>query len=936
MYQKNRILKAIQYTLLSGAAISAVPFAVQAAENEPQAEVERIEVTGSRIRRSQMEGANPVQLLGKLEIEKMGLSSVGEVLQTLTASAGAASNTQNNNGSDGATRFSLRGIGEQRTLILINGRRVVAGGAGADTSVDLNAIPVSMVKRIEVLKDGASAVYGSDAIAGVVNIITRNDFDGFEINTTAGVTGEGDGEQVGFDVTYGTSSDKGNTVVNFGFHEQKSIFMGDRGFSEYELRAYPDGHTEQGGSSASPWANVDGAPGSANDPDAPLADANVTRGPEFGDWRTRDGSTDSYNYNPVNYLQTPRKRFYISALTNQELGSAGIFEDVRAFGEASYSQTSGDVLIAPEPLAPLIFFGTEAPYSPDNYYNQTQGPKDADGNSYVLNDWRRRMLESGGRHDSQQSRTSRVVVGLEGQLTNGWDWELSYNYGENSYNQVSVGNYHLDRVAEAVGPTHFDSDNVLRCGATAADLIDGCVPLNIFGEPGTENEISDEMMQYISGNYPTMRDGGNKQTSWQFIVSGDLFELPAGAVGFAFGLETRKETGFYQPDSLLMNGITTAGDSQPTKGGYSVDESFVELIIPVLDTVEIDFAARFSDYSNFGSNTTGKLGVRWRPSDSLLVRATASQAFRAPNLDELFRGAAIDFPEVHDRCADDAEIGNANCIASGVPATGYNDDGVEQIPTQEAGNSGLEPEEADILTAGIVYNTDLLDNMSFTLDYWSIELENAISQVGAQNRLDGCVDHGMFCDDMVRFTEGAATGQFIHIKDPFLNIGGINTSGIDFNAKFTADSSFGEFAFNFNTTYLLEYDKIVHDKLTVAHEGRFDVDNDGHFAKWKSNFSVDWTLNDFVSNVTVNYISGVEETEKGWWTEPFQRDVEANTTVNMQTAYYMNDNVNMSLGINNVFDEKPPYVFSAFGANTDVNTYQVIGRYMYLKLGVKF
>lgn len=922
---------ALTLTLPATLFLTPMSYAEESAE-----EVERISVTGSRIKRAEMEGANPVQVLEMADMEKMGLSSVGDILQTLTSSAGAASNTQNNNGSDGATRFSLRGIGSQRTLVLMNGRRIVAGGAGADVSVDLNAIPVGMIKRIEVLKDGASAVYGSDAIAGVVNIITRDDFDGFEAKGMIGQQSEGDGKQKGIDISIGSNSDRGNSMITFGYHEQESIFMGDRKFSEYELRAYPDGHTEQGGSSASPWANVDGAPGSANDPDNPLADANVTRGPDYGEWRERDGSIDSYNYNPVNYLQTPRKRFYIAGSSNYELGSFSIFQDAVAFGEVSYSQTSGSVLIAPEPLAPLIFFGTAAPYSADNFYNQTQGPKDADGNSYQLNDWRRRMLESGGREDTQESRTSRVVFGLNGQFSNGWDWEISYNYGENSYSQVTTGNYHLSRVAEAVGPTHTDTDGVLRCGATTADLVDGCVPLNIFGQPGTDTEITDEMMQYISGNYPTMRDGGNKQTSWQAIVNGDLMELPAGAVGFAAGIESRKESGYYQPDSLLMNGITTAGDSQPTQGGYSVDEAFLEVIIPVIDSFEVDFAVRFSDYSNFGSNTTGKLGVSWRPTENILLRATASQAFRAPNIDELYRGAAIDFPEVHDRCADDDEVGNPNCIASGVPASGYNDDGVEQIPTLESGSATLEPEEADILTAGIVYNSDLLDNLSFTLDYWSIDLTNAISQVGAQNRLDGCTDLGLFCDGMVRFPDGPAEGQFIHIEDPFLNIGGIETSGIDFNANFTADSSFGEFKFNFNTTYLLEYNKIVHDQLTVAHEGRFDVDNDGHFAEWKSNFSVDWVISDFSTNLTLNYISGVEETEKGWWTDPFQRDVDANLVLNGQTSYFVNDNITLSLGINNILDEEPPYVYSAFGANTDVNTYQVTGRYVYLQAGLSF
>ena len=519
MYSNSKIAKAVRLAMMIGASAAAAISAPAAFAAEDGAEsVERIEVTGSRIKRSDMEGANPVTVIDEVAISKMSVTNVGDLLNNLTSAAGNATNTQTNNGGDSATRFSLRGIGEERTLVLINGRRVVAGGGGANASVDLNTIPTSIVKRVEVLKDGASSIYGSDAIAGVVNIITRNDFEGFEVKLNYGEAGEGDGAQTGIDMTFGAVGEKGSVVVAVGYNDQEDVFMGDRAFSEFELRAYPDGSTQQGGSSAPPWSNVDGYPGSAPSDSNPLGDANVTRGPEFGDWRVRDGATDSYNYNPVNYLQTPSKRVYANVFANYEIA-----EDIQAFTEVSYTETRGNRLIAPEPLAPLVFFGTPAPYSADNYYNYMYGPKDPDGNSYVLNDWRRRMLETGGRANSRNYKTFRTVVGFEGDFELGdrsFSWELSYNYGKSDAVERASGYFNLDRVGEAVGPTGWLDENgslivdgngnaivnpsngsSLVCLNADGNVIPGCVPLNIFGEPGTDTQITDEMLQYISRNY---------------------------------------------------------------------------------------------------------------------------------------------------------------------------------------------------------------------------------------------------------------------------------------------------------------------------------------------------------------------------------------------------------------------------------------------------
>lgn len=965
---KNALAKSVRLALISGAVATTFTAPTVFAADEDSAKVERISVTGSRIKRTDMEGANPITTIDAAAIEKMGVNNVGDLLQNLTSSAGAAVNTQTNNGGDSSTRFSLRGIGDERTLVLINGRRVVSGGEGANSSVDLNTIPTAIVKRVEVLKDGASATYGSDAIAGVVNIITKNDFEGFELKANHGGSDRGDAETTGIDVTFGAASDRGNVVVALGHSEQKSAFMGDREFSEFELRAYEDGHTEKGGSSAPPWVNAN------------TADGRVSRGPDYGDWRAYNGDTDSYNYNPVNYLQTPSTRRYASVFSNYVLGEFGFLGEVNSFAEASYVQTSGSMLTAPEPLAPLVFFGKEAPYSANNYYNQKFGPHDANGNAYEIADWRRRMLETGGRLNERDYKTFRTAVGFNGVFENGWDWEVAYTWGQSDSTVRGQGYFNLDKVAEAVGPTGWldaagnlmvDVNGNPIVNASGSDLvcldanntvIAGCVPLNIFGQPGTADEVSPEMLQYISGNYNTTELGQNKQEVLQAIVSGDLFDVPAGTVGFAAGWETREESGSYTPDSLILQDITTAGSAAATGGGYDVQEFFGEINVPILSgapmahMLDFEAALRYSDYSTFGTNTSGKIGLKWMPVETLMVRATLSEAFRAPTTSDLFGGAETDFPEATDKC--DANLyplngityaqamaspSFANCIATGVPATGYDSGGVEQIPTKIGGAENwnpsvqLTPETADILTVGFVYNPDFIENFSVSVDYWKIELENALSTISTQTRLDGCFDAGKFCDTIHRFgPTSPVAGGILKVEDYAVNVGGINTAGIDYDLRYSFETDFGDFRLGLDGTYLLEYDKILGYGEPVDHVGRFEVNHDGMFAKLKTNFTVNWDISDFSTTLTTRYISSVVETEAGWWTDAFERDVDSNIIVDLQASYAATEHLTISAGVDNLFDKEPPFVYSAFGANTDVATYDVIGRVVYLRAGVRF
>ncbi|MCW8833578.1 MAG: TonB-dependent receptor plug domain-containing protein, partial [Colwellia sp.] len=367
MYNNSKVAKAIRLAMMFGAAATAsVATNAFSAEEAVEEDVERIEVTGSRIKRADMEGANPVQVITREDLVASGISNMGDILQEIPSVAGAATNTAINNGGSGAIRVSLRGLGSPRTLVLLNGRRMVASGTGANSSVDLSTIPTAIVKRVEVLKDGASAIYGSDAIGGVVNIITRDDFEGFELNAGYDIgTEESDGETKSFDFTIGFSGDKGNAVINAYYVEQGAQWSGDRDWSMFEDDMnWETAELDKGGSSAPPWGRYNGIPGECgsrthgagsgpgqSDP----SDFSNPNGYDCWDW-----DKDTYNYAPANYHLTPQERYGIFAS-----GSYEINDYVRVFTELSFNRRTSDTKLAPLPLAPLAFFGFSAPYSAD-------------------------------------------------------------------------------------------------------------------------------------------------------------------------------------------------------------------------------------------------------------------------------------------------------------------------------------------------------------------------------------------------------------------------------------------------------------------------------------------------------------------------------------------------------------------------------------------
>ena len=965
MYNNSKVAKAIRLAMMVGAgaaaAISVPAFSADGAES-----IEKIEVTGSRIKRVDMEGANPVQVITRAELVSSGITNMGDILQEIPSVAGAGTNTAINNGGSGAIRVSLRGLGASRTLVLLNGRRMVASGLGANSSVDLSTIPTAVVKRVEVLKDGASAIYGSDAIGGVVNIITRDDFEGFEFNASYDVgTQENDGETKSFDVTVGMSSDRGNAVVNAYYVQQGAQWAGDRDWSAYDFgKDTETGELIPGGSSAPPWGrynglnsvneanftqlrlNEDGTPdlddagaeqfdlpdgtcnsfthGAANGPgQSEPTPANAT-GYDCWDW-----DKDTFNYAPANYHLTPQERYGIYAS-----GEYDITDSMRFTTELSFNRRTSKIKLAPLPLAPLAFFGwTDAPYAADNYYNQQFGPKDMNGDTVEIADWRRRMIETGGRDSLFRVETVRAMFALDGEFSNGLGYELSYVFGANDSATQGAGGVNFEKVSNAVGPSFMNDQGEVICGTEAAP-ISGCVSLNTFGTPGTDGQVTQEMMDYIT--FEAHDFGSNEQQIMSASIFGDAFELPAGTVGFAAGIEHREEKGADFPDALIALGITSGSSRTSTQGSYTVDEVFVEANLPLLkdaplaQALEVDVAVRYSDYNTFGDTTNHKIGVRWVPFDGLMVRGTSSTAFRAPSTSDLFAGSSDNSPEVIDPCNTNP---TAFCIADGVPAEGFEPIG-DQLSSTKGGNVDVQPEESDIFTAGLVYTPDFVEGVSFTFDYWDIEITNAISTLGEQLILDNCAATGEYCDKITRFgADSGLYGNSIDIDDRTANVGGVESSGYDFNVRYTTDLKDGSLTLNVDSTYYATYDITLANGEIVENAGYFLRNSgDGNFPEWKTNADLRYTTDDWSASWSVRYIGEVDE--------PFDvdsgfRTIDASIINDARFSYFM-DNMQATIGLNNVFDEDPPFANTGFNDNTDPSTYMTTGRHIYVSLGMSF
>jgi outer membrane receptor protein involved in Fe transport len=871
------------------------PSYTNAVENANGAdELERIQVTGSRIKRSDLENASPVTVISAEQINMTGISNVENLLQEMSFSAGVAGNATNaywTSGGYGTAQVNLRGMGTKRTLVLLNGRRVVAGGTGANSSVDLNMIPTSVIERIEVLRDGASAIYGADAIAGVVNIITKKDFDGGEFSVKAGMADDGDGENQDINLTLGGSFDRGNAVVSVSYTNTDNVLQSDRiDCAKYGTEA---GTFECFGSSTTEGGRALLADGTGvqinQNPDT------ATHGNDFGSY-----NPELHGFEWIPYLNavSPMERINVSSFVNYQVN-----DDVNLFTEALYSKRKGEQIVTPRRLGGVHV-------SKDFRYNPT---------GQDLEITRRRNTELGAPYFFQETDTIRIVLGLQGELANGWEWEVAYNYGRNT--GVDGWTFDIDpaRAAQTLDDSicTYDNSNGIPCG-------------DWFGV----NELSQEVIDYVK--YRREGTGGNEQRTWTANINGDLWELPAGQMAFAAGIEKRWEDGWRNPDSTVLRN----GQEDAIEGSYDVSEAYIEFSIPLLadmpwaKSLHADVAVRYSDYNFAGSETTHKIGLSWRVDDSLTFRGVQSTAFRAPVITELFGGTNGENLRTIDPCENASGNILTNCLADGVPAD-FLQDGTTVL-TNVGGNPELGPETADTFTFGIVWEPQFIEGFSSTVDYFDIEVENAITSVNGSDQLKLCyedpVGNDKFCGTFFRHP---VTKQVVEINQRPVNAAVENVSGIDFNANYKFELAGLNATTNLDVTHLLKHERTPFKGQPTIDFVGYITEDQGSYTDWRGNLDFGLSGDNWMVNYSLRYIGGADDVNGGDF-DPLGKSVGSVTYSDIAGAYDVTDTLRVSAGIDNIFEKEAPYLTSWNDANTDVMTYDLLGRRGYVRVTYNF
>ncbi len=880
--------------LLFASACAAVGLAGVAQAQEAGA-VEEIVVTGSRIKRADIEGVGPVTVVGQKEIAATGITNVENLLQRLPAAAGFGGNQTNAYWSSrgwGTATINLRGLGINRTLVLLNGRRMVNGGTGANSAPDLNTIPAAIIGRIEVLKDGASAVYGTDAVAGVVNIITRDDYDGFAISGRYAISDEWDGDDRTIDASYGWQGERASLSLAATYQKTDAVNMASRapcGLSG------ATGHLVCQGSGST-------AGGRASLPNGQII--NFTGGDSYAPY---SAALHGFNGNPYINAVNPIER-----LTTGAFAKFALTDNIELFGEALYTKRESEQLSAPGTLSNLAIAAT----NPTNPTGQN------------INLIQRRLVEGGPRMAYQETDTYQLTGGARGKFAGDWTWEVAAGWGRNEGVDGFTNIANRQRVADTL--------NTAVCSFASG----AAVPCGDYLGAG---DLTPQVVNYILTT--TEDEGGNETLNLTGDVTGSLFELPAGPLQVAAGVMYREDKGWRNPDPLIVAGIANSNQQSPINGTIKAKEAYAEVSVPVvrdmplMEMVRVDGAIRYSDYRKFGSDTNYKLGLDWTLGGGLRARATWGTAFRVPNVAELFSGRTEGLLTTTDPCSRYATSSNAvlraNCQASGVPASYIQPN--NNILTTTGGNENLRPETAETLTIGAVWEPRFIPRLALTLDYWTIEIDNAIRSIPGSTKLSVCYNtpnlaHPFCSSD--NFTRNTLTGEVSYLSSQQVNVGAETVKGIDAAARYSWDIRGVRAGIDANVTYLKDYTIIPYPGgAPIVYRG-FIGGGNGGYPKWRglATFSLDdpkWSASWSVQWIGKAHDFNAAPTAVGGKTS----DVFYN---NAQFQYRVNDQATVAVGVDNIFEPDVPYIASYTDGNTDTMTYDLLGRRGYVRLSYQF
>jgi outer membrane receptor protein involved in Fe transport len=937
-----------------------------------------IVVTGSRIRSANLEATTPVTQVTAADVVTQGVTRIEDLVNQLPQ-AFAAQNVTVANGASGTATLNLRGLGSPRTLVLIDGRRMPYGGV-TNSAADINQIPTQMIERVDILTGGASAVYGSDAVAGVVNFIMKKDFEGVEITSQYNFYwhendfgGPGavklrdtidnlnainpsqfelpdstvtDGEGKEFSVMMGVNSGdgRGNITAYATVFDSEEVLQGDRDYSACSL------------STAAPLVSF-GCGGSATSAGGLFTDfaGNYYLTPDTAtNMRDFDFASDLYNFGPLNHYQRPERRYSIGAMGHYEFSEyADVYTQLAFTDYESIAQIApGGVFFETSSINcgnPLIPVGILPTIGCD------AGAIAADTSvPFYIG---RRNVEGGGRQQSFANSTFRAVAGLRGAISEAWNYDVSAQFAQGTGTATTLNNFDLNRVKFALDVV--DVGGVPTCRAALPGGIDAnCVPYNPFVPGGITQEQLDYM--HVKG----IQIGRINQEIYNGIITGDLgnygFKTPwaSDGVQVVFGTEYRRDTLTNNVDALQEQGLLT-GSGGPTigiSGSTQVQELFFEGRVPLLqdqamaESLSFDTAYRYSDYDEFTTDTY-KVGMEWAPVSDIRFRGSYQRAVRAANIVELFTAQGFNlFDMAGDPCGPgdrDPEASDAECIASGVPAANVGqpllDSPAGQYNFLQGGNLALAPEESDTVSYGIVLTPRFAPGLAVTIDYFDIDIEDTISTFGAENTLDACYHNNDAdaCSRILRNQNGQLWVGTGNVIDTNINIGSLSTKGYDLNATYTGleVGRFGSLSFNLTGT-------LVDELITEPGPGIEPYDCVGFYSsvcgtpnpEWRHRLRTSWaTPWNLDLSLTWRYYGEVE----GFGFDPARIDFElgAEDYFDLAANWAVTEKASVTLGINNVLDDNPSIsatVGTTGNGNTFPQTYDAMGRYVFLRARVGF
>ncbi|MEJ7667819.1 MAG: TonB-dependent receptor [Casimicrobiaceae bacterium] len=878
-FQRKKVATALGYALGVGGALSLLPGLVIAQDI-------RVDVTGSNIKRVEGEGGLPVQTITRQDIERTGVQTSAELLTRITSnqSSGNYNDSQGiGNNLNGFAGASLRGLGFQRTLVLLNGRRV-ANFASAGTGVDVNSIPLAAVERVEILRDGASAIYGTDAVGGVINFILRRDFRGAELYGYYGDSEQGGGETFRGNVAGGygdLSTQRFNVFGWFDFVDQKNLAANQRPFSRTAF--LPADGVDRTSANSFP-ANVATPAGTRNP-------ANPACIPPLSFPTTRSPRQCRFDFAATIDIQPP----------SEKLNTGGQFvwqflPDHQLFLEGSYSKNKFDYIISPTPVSSAITPNGEPIDLPPTSPFYPAAFAAANGLAGKPLSVSYRTFELGGRATSAENEQTRGVVGVRGVFRT-WDYQASFNYNENEARSDFTGG---------------TLSTALFVPAFATGLI------NPFGPNNAAGLALLRSTQVFGNEYVNTA----KVKQFEFKTSNEIYKLPAGPLSIAFGGEYREEE-LQQINSPVSNSGDIVGGSgmiPSVFGDRDVYAFFAEANIPIVKNVEVQLAVRYDDYSDFGETTNPKVAIRWQPSNQLLLRASYGKGFRAPGLDDLFTppgrtntGDSYDDPL---RC----------------PITNSAFDCNLQLDRIFGGNRNLKPERSEQYSAGIVWEPNNI--VSIGVDYFFIKVEDTIGVIGDQTIFTDPRYISLITRRPPDAQFPTLPGRIDAIVDTLQNIGKIETSGIDIDvaARFPSQP-WGQVTARFNATYTIKYD--FTDALGIKHEVVGDRDpvvaDTGVISRWKYYLNLDYNRGPWGVTVAQNYQHHYLEPDISPGATREFRTVGTYSVWDLSGRYTGFKNTTLTLGVRNLFDRDPP--FTSQGATFQVGydrTYaDPLGRFYY-------